>query len=91
MLDATMMTTPVSVFETSVHVAHCMVKDTLTGKVLCVGHLVNSDLEARLEGDREARRAAATQVHFAVRILIRALHGQNTGCAQLLDVAISVT
>jgi glycyl-tRNA synthetase len=56
-LDTTIMT-PASVFETSGHVARFadwMVKDKQTGDVLRADHLVKNVLEARLEGDKEAR------------------------------------
>ncbi|KAJ7202068.1 hypothetical protein GGX14DRAFT_654690 [Mycena pura] len=59
-LDTTIMT-PAPVFETSGHVARFadwMVKDTGNGEVLRADHLVKNVLEARLEGDREARGAA---------------------------------
>ncbi|KAJ7631933.1 hypothetical protein DFH06DRAFT_1337453 [Mycena polygramma] len=60
-VDTTIMT-PAPVFETSGHVARFadwMVKDTLNGEVLRADHLVKNVLEARLEGDREARGVAA--------------------------------
>ncbi|KAJ6629361.1 hypothetical protein B0H10DRAFT_1776469 [Mycena sp. CBHHK59/15] len=59
-LDTTIMT-PAPVFETSGHVARFadwMVKDVGNGEVLRADHLVKGVLEARLEGDREARGAA---------------------------------
>ncbi|KAJ7148789.1 hypothetical protein C8R43DRAFT_517253 [Mycena crocata] len=59
-LDTTIMT-PSPVFEASGHVARFadwMVKDTGNGEVLRADHLVKNVLEARLEGDREARGAA---------------------------------
>ena len=59
-LDTTIMT-PASVFETSGHVARFadwMVKDVKTGDVLRADHLVKNVLQARLNGDKEARRAA---------------------------------
>ncbi|KAJ7457184.1 hypothetical protein B0H11DRAFT_2063150 [Mycena galericulata] len=59
-LDTTVMT-PAPVFEASGHVARFadwMVKDTGNGEVLRADHLVKNVLEARLEGDREARGAA---------------------------------
>ncbi|KAF7315087.1 Glycine-tRNA ligase [Mycena indigotica] len=59
-LDTTIMT-PAPVFEASGHVARFadwMVKDTGNGEVLRADHLVKNVLEARLEGDREARGAA---------------------------------
>ncbi|KAJ7620987.1 hypothetical protein FB45DRAFT_928051 [Roridomyces roridus] len=62
-LDTTIMT-PAPVFEASGHVARFadwMVKDTGNGEVLRADHLVKNVLEARLEGDREAR-GQATQV-----------------------------
>jgi glycyl-tRNA synthetase len=60
-VDTTVMT-PAPVFETSGHVARFadwMVKDTINGEVLRADHLVKNVLEARLEGDREARGVAA--------------------------------
>ena len=59
-LDTTIMT-PATVFETSGHVARFadwMVKDTKTGDVLRLDHLIKNVLEARLAGDREARGCA---------------------------------
>ncbi|KAJ7474710.1 hypothetical protein FB451DRAFT_1339208 [Mycena latifolia] len=59
-IDTTIMT-PAPVFETSGHVARFadwMVKDTGNGEVIRADHLVKNVLEARLEGDREARGAA---------------------------------
>ncbi|KAJ7708372.1 hypothetical protein B0H17DRAFT_917136 [Mycena rosella] len=59
-LDTTIMT-PAPVFESSGHVARFadwMVKDSGNGEVLRADHLVKNVLEARLEGDREARGAA---------------------------------
>ena len=56
-VDTTIMT-PAPVFETSGHVARFadwMVKDVKTGEVLRADHLVESVLEARLKGDKEAR------------------------------------
>jgi glycyl-tRNA synthetase len=61
-LDTTIMT-PASVFETSGHVARFadwMVKDKQTGDVLRADHLVKNVLEARLDGDKEARGVTAT-------------------------------
>jgi len=61
-LDTTIMT-PASVFETSGHVARFadwMVKDKQTGDVLRADHLVKNVLEARLEGDKEARGGGVT-------------------------------
>ena len=60
-LDTTIMT-PAPVFETSGHVARFadwMVKDVKTGEVLRADHLVKNVLQARLDGDKEARGAAA--------------------------------
>ena len=60
-LDTTIMT-PSPVFETSGHVARFadwMVKDLKTGDVLRADHLVKNVLQTRLEGDKEARGAAA--------------------------------
>ncbi|KAK7052507.1 glycine-tRNA ligase [Favolaschia claudopus] len=60
-VDTTIIT-PSPVFETSGHVARFadwMVKDTVNGEVLRADHLVKNVLEARLEGDREARGVAA--------------------------------
>jgi glycyl-tRNA synthetase len=60
-VDTTCMT-PAPVFETSGHVARFadwMVKDTKTGEVLRADHLVKNVLQARLDGDREARGQAA--------------------------------
>jgi glycyl-tRNA synthetase len=57
--------TPASVFETSGHVARFadwMVKDTKTGEVLRADHLVKNVLQARLDGDKEARGLAAQPV-----------------------------
>lgn len=58
-LDTTIMT-PAPVFETSGHVARFadwMVKDLQTGDLLRADHLIESVLEARLKGDKEARDA----------------------------------
>ncbi|KAJ7769188.1 hypothetical protein DFH07DRAFT_866782 [Mycena maculata] len=66
-LDTTIMT-PAPVFEASGHVARFadwMVKDTGNGEVLRADHLVKNVLEARLEGDREARGAAPVVVAAA--------------------------
>lgn len=63
-LDTTIMT-PAPVFETSGHVARFadwMVKDVKTGDVLRADHLVKNVLQARLDGDKEARGAAAQPV-----------------------------
>ncbi|KAJ7220412.1 hypothetical protein C8J57DRAFT_1393548 [Mycena rebaudengoi] len=63
-LDTTIMT-PAPVFETSGHVARFadwMVKDTGNGEVLRADHLVKNVLEARLEGDRQARGAQPAAV-----------------------------
>jgi glycyl-tRNA synthetase len=63
-LDTTIMT-PAPVFETSGHVARFsdwMVKDTKTGDVLRLDHVVKSVLEARLAGDKEARGQAASSM-----------------------------
>lgn len=60
-LDTTIMT-PAPVFETSGHVARFadwMVKDVKNGQVLRADHLVKNVLQARLDGDQEARKAAA--------------------------------
>ncbi|KAI0031887.1 glycyl-tRNA synthetase [Vararia minispora EC-137] len=60
-IDSTIMT-PAPVFETSGHVARFadwMVKDAQTGDVLRADHLVKNVLEARLQGDKEARGQAA--------------------------------
>ncbi|KAF7305172.1 Glycyl-tRNA synthetase [Mycena kentingensis (nom. inval.)] len=59
-LDTTIMT-PAPVFEASGHVARFadwMVKDTVNGEVMRADHLVKNVLQARLDGDREARGAA---------------------------------
>ncbi|KAJ7080618.1 hypothetical protein B0H15DRAFT_787055 [Mycena belliarum] len=59
-LDTTVMT-PAPVFEASGHVARFadwMVKDTGNGEVLRADHLVKGVLQARLDGDKEARGAA---------------------------------
>ena len=59
-VDTTIMT-PAPVFETSGHVARFadwMVKDLKTGEVLRADHLVKNVLEARLDGDKEARGLA---------------------------------
>jgi len=56
-LDTTIMT-PAPVFEASGHVARFadwMVKDTKTGEVLRADHLVKAVLQARLDGDKQAR------------------------------------
>ncbi|KAJ7910489.1 hypothetical protein B0H13DRAFT_1615649 [Mycena leptocephala] len=66
-VDTTVMT-PSPVFEASGHVARFadwMVKDTGNGEVLRADHLVKNVLEARLEGDREARGVAAAPVAAA--------------------------
>ncbi|KAF2489294.1 glycyl-tRNA synthetase [Lophium mytilinum] len=58
-LDCTMLT-PEEVFKTSGHVekfADWMCKDTVNGDLLRADHLVESVLEARLEGDKRAREA----------------------------------
>lgn len=63
-LDTTIMT-PAPVFETSGHVARFadwMVKDVKTGDVLRADHLVKNVLQARLDGDKEARGQAAQPV-----------------------------
>lgn len=63
-VDTTIMT-PAPVFETSGHVARFadwMVKDLKTGEVLRADHLVKNVLEARLQGDKEARGEATQPV-----------------------------
>ena len=63
-LDTTIMT-PAPVFETSGHVARFadwMVKDVKTGDVLRADHLVKIVLQARLDGDKEARGLAAQPI-----------------------------
>jgi glycyl-tRNA synthetase len=63
-VDTTCMT-PAPVFEASGHVARFadwMVKDTKNGEVLRADHLVKNVLQARLDGNREARGLAAEPV-----------------------------
>jgi glycyl-tRNA synthetase len=68
-VDTTVMT-PAEVLKTSGHVekfSDWMCKDTKNGEIFRADHLIEAVLEARLQGDKEARAAAAgTQVEATV-------------------------
>jgi glycyl-tRNA synthetase len=62
-VDTTIMT-PAEVLKTSGHVekfSDWMCKDTKNGEIFRADHLIEAVLEARLQGDKEARAAAAGQ------------------------------
>lgn len=68
-VDTTVMT-PAEVLKTSGHVekfSDWMCKDTKNGEIFRADHLIEAVLEARLQGDKEAKAAAAgTQVEATV-------------------------